>query len=43
LKLLVGAGETLAGRLLLLDALAMQIRTIRLQKDPACAVCRAEC
>jgi adenylyltransferase/sulfurtransferase len=41
LKLLAGAGETLAGRLLLLDALAMQIRTIRLQKDPACAVCRA--
>jgi adenylyltransferase/sulfurtransferase len=40
LKLLAGAGETLAGRLLLLDALAMQIRTIRLQKDPACAVCR---
>jgi len=41
LKLLAGAGETLAGRLLLLDALAMQIRTIRLQKDPACPVCRA--
>ena len=41
LKLLAGVGETLAGRLLLLDALAMQIRTIRLQKDPACTVCRA--
>ncbi len=41
LKLLSGAGETLAGRLLLLDALAMQIRTIRLQRDPACPVCRA--
>jgi len=41
LKLLAGAGETLAGRLLLLDALAMQIRTIRLQQDPACPVCRA--
>jgi len=39
LKLLCGAGETLAGRLLLLDALAMQVRTIRLAKDPACAVC----
>jgi molybdopterin/thiamine biosynthesis adenylyltransferase len=39
LKLLTGAGETLAGRLLLLDALAMQVRTIRLAKDPACAVC----
>jgi adenylyltransferase/sulfurtransferase len=41
LKLIAGAGETLSGRLLLLDALAMQVRTIRLQKDPACAVCRA--
>jgi len=40
LKLIVGAGETLSGRLLLLDALAMQVRTIRLQKDPACPVCR---
>jgi len=30
----------LAGRLLLLDALAMQIRTIRLQRDSACPVCR---
>jgi adenylyltransferase/sulfurtransferase len=42
LKLLAGAGETLTGRLLLLDALAMQVRTIRLARDPACAVCRAE-
>lgn len=41
LKLLTGAGETLAGRLLLLDALAMQVRTIKLAKDPACAVCAA--
>ena len=39
LKLLAGAGETLAGRLLLLDALTMQVRTIRLRKDPACPVC----
>jgi adenylyltransferase/sulfurtransferase len=39
LKLIAGAGETLNGRLLLLDALAMQVRTIRLQKDPACLVC----
>jgi adenylyltransferase/sulfurtransferase len=41
LKLLAGAGETLAGRLLLLDALTMQVRTIKLRKDPACAVCGA--
>jgi molybdopterin/thiamine biosynthesis adenylyltransferase len=39
LKVLTGAGETLAGRLLLLDALTMQVRTIRLEKDPACPVC----
>ena len=41
LKLAAGAGETLAGRLLLLDALAMQVRTITLKKDPACPVCGA--
>jgi adenylyltransferase/sulfurtransferase len=41
LKVLAGMGETLAGRLLLLDALAMQVRIISLKKDPACAVCRA--
>jgi len=39
LKLLAGTGETLAGRLLLLDALTMQVRTIKLARDPACAVC----
>ncbi len=39
LKLLTGAGETLAGRLLLLDALAMQVRIIKLARDPGCAVC----
>jgi adenylyltransferase/sulfurtransferase len=39
LKVLTGAGEPLVGRLLLLDALAMQIRTVTLKRDPACAVC----
>ena len=39
LKLLAGAGETLKGRLLILDALVMQWRTVKLAKDPACAVC----
>ena len=39
LKLLAGAGETLKGRLLILDALAMQWRTVKLVKDPACPVC----
>jgi molybdopterin/thiamine biosynthesis adenylyltransferase len=39
LKLLMGVGESLQGRLLLLDALAMEWRTIKLGKDPACCVC----
>ena len=39
LKLLAGVGEPLCGRLLLLDALRMEWRSIRLKKDPACKVC----
>ena len=39
LKVLAGVGDTLAGRLLLIDALTMQLRTIRFRKDAACAVC----
>ena len=39
LKLLMGIGESLQGRLLLLDALTMEWRTIKLRKDPACRVC----
>ncbi len=39
LKLLAGIGETLNGRLLMLDALSMQWRSVRLKKDPACRVC----
>jgi len=39
LKVLTGVGKTLAGRLLLLDALTMDLRTVGLKKDPACAVC----
>ena len=39
LKVLTGAGDPLTGRLLLLDALSMQIRTVALKKDPACPVC----
>jgi len=41
LKLLAGLGETLTGRLLLLDALSMQWRTVQLKRDPACKVCAA--
>ncbi len=39
LKLIAGIGVTLAGRVLLLDALAMEWRTVRLTRDPACVVC----
>ena len=39
LKLMMGIGESLQGRLLLLDALSMERRTIRLSKDPTCLVC----
>jgi adenylyltransferase/sulfurtransferase len=39
LKLLCGAGETLNGRLLLLDGLRMEWRSVRLSKDPGCKVC----
>jgi molybdopterin/thiamine biosynthesis adenylyltransferase len=39
LKLLAGVGESLAGRLLVLDALAMQWRELRVPRDPECAVC----
>ena len=39
IKILTGIGETLAGRLLLYDALRMRIRQIVLPRDPACPVC----
>ena len=39
LKLLLGIGQTLAGRLLHFDALAMQFRQTRLLPDPECSVC----
>lgn len=40
LKLLMGLGRDLTGRLLLLDALSMEWRNVRLKKDPDCSVCR---
>ena len=42
LKLLMGVGQPLTGRLLLLDALSMQWRLVKLRKDAACKVCGAE-
>jgi len=40
IKLIAGVGASLAGRLLLLDALGAEWRTVTVAKDPACAVCR---
>ena len=39
IKLLLGLGDSLAGRLLSFDALAMRFREIRLPPDPQCPVC----
>jgi adenylyltransferase/sulfurtransferase len=38
-KILAGLGEPLFGRLLLLDALTMEWRSLRIPADPSCAVC----
>jgi adenylyltransferase/sulfurtransferase len=42
LKLLASAGRSLAGRLLLLDALTMEWREVRVVKDPRCPVCGSQ-
>jgi adenylyltransferase/sulfurtransferase len=39
IKSILGIGDTLAGRLLLVDALRMNFRTIRLRRDPECPAC----
>jgi molybdopterin/thiamine biosynthesis adenylyltransferase/rhodanese-related sulfurtransferase/molybdopterin converting factor small subunit len=39
IKLIVGAGEPLIGRLLLFDALKLKFRELKLRKDPACPIC----
>ena len=39
LKLIIGKGQSLAGRLLLFDALAMKFRELKLRKNPECPVC----
>lgn len=39
IKLILGAGEPLIGRLVLVDALAMRFRELRVRKDPNCPVC----
>ena len=39
IKLIIGQGETLTGRLVLFDALKLQFREMKLKKDPDCPVC----
>lgn len=39
LKLLLGVGESLAGRLLVWDAFGLSFRDLRIRKDPACPAC----
>lgn len=41
LKLVAGVGETLTGRLLLVDALEMRMRELAVPRDPSCPVCAA--
>jgi adenylyltransferase/sulfurtransferase len=38
-KLILGIGESLAGRLMLFDALDMEFRTMKIRRDPECPVC----
>lgn len=42
IKWLTGIGDALAGRLLLIDALRMEFRSLDIRRDPDCAVCGPE-
>ena len=39
IKEVLGIGESMSGRLLIIDALCMTFRTVRVKKDPKCPVC----
>ncbi len=39
IKLVLGVGESLVGRLLLFDALSMKFKEMKLRKDPSCPIC----
>ena len=41
IKLIVEKGESLIGRLLMYDSLAMRFREIRIRRDPDCPLCGA--
>ncbi len=40
IKVLLGTGTPLVGRLLLVDLLSMEFRTVRLHRDPQCPICK---
>lgn len=42
IKLIIGGGQPLVGRLLIYDALAMTFRTLKVRKDPDCPICSAK-
>lgn len=42
IKLIMGKGQPLIGRLMLYDALAMKFRELKIRKDPGCPVCSAQ-
>jgi adenylyltransferase/sulfurtransferase len=39
IKLITGAGTSLCGRLLLFDGATVEWRSVKLRRDPDCAVC----
>ncbi|MDP2662664.1 MAG: molybdopterin-synthase adenylyltransferase MoeB [Dehalococcoidia bacterium] len=39
IKFILGIGDSLAGRLLLFDALGMDFRQVRIRRDPGCPIC----
>jgi molybdopterin/thiamine biosynthesis adenylyltransferase/rhodanese-related sulfurtransferase len=42
IKLILGEGETLVGRLLMYDALAAKVTEVKVRRDPACPICSRE-
>ena len=42
LKLLLNTGTSLCGKLLVMDALDMELHTVKLHRDPACPVCKQD-
>jgi hypothetical protein len=42
IKLILGEGDPLIGRLLMYDALAAKVTEVRVRRDPACPICSRE-